>query len=284
MAVWLVSSSCYSEVIGEQTNNVTGTQPWDMTTILPQEWPGLTVNGVFYRYDAVKETPDDFTVSIQNKNALGNGYIWQQTDDWSGLPGTTIQKNLVVPDILVDYWGEGSISTTGTGTVENSFVSYIYRYDTCFDPLNDPTCPGYEAARMKWLEDNMFYGPDGYDPLTDEVLGALPDEIDPDEIEESNPDEPTEEEKEKALEELGNALATADAAAKMAELVALNNIPQFNAYYKEMQGGYYPDTQAYVSTQLPENKQGLRVGLAQQILMEKMIDEQYKNKGERNVQ
>ena len=54
--------------------------------------------------------------------------------------------------------------------------------------------------------------------------------------------------------------------------VAIN----MNSYYAAtINGGTYTDSVGLVDTQLPENKQGLRNGLAQQILHDKMIEMQY---------
>ena len=44
--------------------------------------PGLDISGVLYRYTAVKERPDDFTVTVSNQNAIDGGYIFRETDDW----------------------------------------------------------------------------------------------------------------------------------------------------------------------------------------------------------
>jgi hypothetical protein len=41
-------------------------------------------------------------------------------------------------------------------------------------------------------------------------------------------------------------------------------------------GGQYKETIRLVDAKLPENKAGLRNGLAQQILHEKMVSQQYK--------
>ena len=63
-----------------------------------------------------------------------------------------------------------------------------------------------------------------------------------------------------------------------AEVLALINFtPGFHQYGYTIAGGYYPDGQLYKSDQLPESRRGLRNGLAQQILHEKMIDMQWEN-------
>jgi len=58
-------------------------------------------------------------------------------------------------------------------------------------------------------------------------------------------------------------------------LALINYIPDFTTYGGEVQGGYYPDAPLYNSEQLPESRRGLRNGLAQQLLHEKMVESQY---------
>lgn len=58
-------------------------------------------------------------------------------------------------------------------------------------------------------------------------------------------------------------------------LSLINYIPDFANYGGSIQGGYYPDAQIYSSEQLPESRRGLRNGLAQQLLHERMVEQQY---------
>ena len=58
-------------------------------------------------------------------------------------------------------------------------------------------------------------------------------------------------------------------------LVLLNFKPGFNGYRTEYTSGFYPDGQLYDEKVIPESRRGLRNGLAQQILHEKMVDMQY---------
>ena len=58
-------------------------------------------------------------------------------------------------------------------------------------------------------------------------------------------------------------------------LVLLNFKPGFNGYRTEYTSGFYPDGQMYDEKVIPESRRGLRNGLAQQILHEKMVDMQY---------
>ncbi len=45
-----------------------------------------------------------------------------------------------------------------------------------------------------------------------------------------------------------------------------------------MTGGVYEDVQGYSSERVPENRKGLRVGLAQQLLHTELVNSQYKQK------
>ena len=92
MVLLAYSSYSCSEIVYGQGR--TEAYNWVMQNILPQQ-AGLTVGNVIYRYTAVKNAEDDMLVHVQNEDALGNGYIFRETDDWSGLEGNKIYK--VVP-------------------------------------------------------------------------------------------------------------------------------------------------------------------------------------------
>ena len=62
--------------------------------------------------------------------------------------------------------------------------------------------------------------------------------------------------------------------AQIAALIAY--VPGFKGYGGSISGGTYPDAQLYQTEQIPESKRGLRNGLAQQLLHEKMVEMQYK--------
>ena len=73
-----------------------------------------------------------------------------------------------------------------------------------------------------------------------------------------------------------NALAIADGVVSLAQLSATANINQFNAYLqKNIPGGVYNDRLQFEPKEIPENREALRVGLAQQLLHEQMVDSQY---------
>lgn len=251
-----------------------------MTNILPKQ-AGLEVNGVVYRYTTVKKPEDDMIVSIQNLNAISSGYIFRSVDDWSKLPGNTIQKSVPVANIPIQYWGNGSIDIEGEGEVRNASVIYTYQFDPCFDPQSDPRCPGYKI-------------PVEYSVTTTEVLDPLSDEFVQKELQRKARLE-DEEEKDRerrrtagaaeqrkrdrlevALGAINAALMTAEAEAKSSDFFALAEIPvTYTAL--DIQGGVYNDSVRLIDTRLPDNSQGLRATWAQQLLHEKMVNLQYES-------
>ena len=50
---------------------------------------GMDISGVIYNYRVVKDVDDDFVVTVQNKDNA-NGYVFQDTEDWSGKHGMKI--------------------------------------------------------------------------------------------------------------------------------------------------------------------------------------------------
>ena len=276
------SSYSYSEIIvGKTPNAAQGQHDWSMANVLPPE-TGLTVNAVIYQYTSVKQREDDLIVSIENQDALGTGLVFQHVDDWSGLPGNTIRRTVPVDGIPIERWGDGSISTEGVGTVVNPTVVYTYRYDTCDNPINDPRCPGYAAAMAKFLSQYGLTTPvaEIEDPLSDAVKDVLNNKTELAEEEKSDEDS-DKEKKNKKRKEIGLAAArdtvmSSEAIAQEAMLQAMNSVPNFESYVSmTMSGGTYADTLQYVQTQVPENKKALRVGLAQQILHDQMVNNQY---------
>ena len=73
----------------------------------------------------------------------------------------------------------------------------------------------------------------------------------------------------------GAANMAAQKALQAQVLALINYTPGFDTYGVSLTGGYYPDAQMYNTEQLPESKRGLRNGLAQQLLHEKMVEMQY---------
>ena len=241
-----------------------------MTNVLPPQ-AGLQVNSVFYRYTTQKAVEDALLVHVQNEDTAGPGYIFRSTDNWTGVPGNTITR--VVPVALAgSRFGNGSIQTEGFGTVSNPTVIYNYSYDPCFDPQSDPSCPGYmPPLPTVTVED--------YDPLSDEFIQAeldrkaSLDDTDEEDRDRRRMQSGKQERLEKALSAVNTALLTANAAAMEAQLLSMSLIP--STYQTTIVGGRYDDSVELPSKKLPDNERGRRVGLAQQLLHERMVDSQY---------
>ena len=273
------SSYSYSDTIyGSTPNSAANGYNWVMTNILPQQ-AGLTVGNVIYRYTAVKNTSDDMVVHVQNENALGEGYIFRSSDDWSGLPGNTINKVVPVDDIDISYWGNGSIQVDGFGTVEDASVIYTYQYDPCFDPQSTPDCPGYitpvefDTNQVSYEEDQQYIQAelDRKKTLKDE-----------EEQEEADRKTMLAKKRGEDDERLGVLLGIVNTDALSQEQLVLHGLltstnSLTSSYYAAIPGGTYQETIALIDSKLPDAKKGLRVNLATQILHQKMVDLQYAN-------
>lgn len=247
-----------------------------MMNVLPQQ-AGLTVDNVVYRYTTVKEDEWDMLVHVQNENALSNGYIFRETDDWSGKPGNTINKLVPVASIPIQYWGDGSIEVEGDGEVIDATVIYSYQYDPCFDPQVDPECPGYvPPITYEIIEAD--------DPMDDELIKEeLDKESEVDKEDEEDKDRKKMMSKEKKEERLQAVLGIVDTsimaatdAAKHAELMAMNFLP--NSYMDALPDTTYEETIVLKDANLPDNPKGRRANFAQQLLHEQMVDLQYEEK------
>jgi hypothetical protein len=279
----LLAYSCYSysdnsPVYGSTGNAASAGYNWVMTNILPQQ-AGLQVNGVVYRYTAVKNTDDDMVVHVQNENALGPGYIFRSSDDWSGLPGNTINKLVPVDNIDISYWGPGSIEVDGFGTVENAQVVYSYQYDPCFDPQSRPDCPGYVAPVDYSLEDVAYQENQDYIQNELDRKKTLKDEEEQEEADRKAILAKKRRENDESLEKLLGLVNTTELSLeqvlKHSELIATNSLS--SSYYNSIPGGTYQETMALIDSKLPDSKRGLRVNLATQILHQKLVDLQYDN-------
>lgn len=247
---------CCSEPFsyGYTTNAAANGLQWNMS-LVPKE-TGLVVNNVIYQYTAVKNPNDAMLVHVQNLNAKGNGYIFRETDDWSGLPGNTINK-VVSANIPIQYWGDGSIEVEGSGSVKNASVVYSYTIDHCYDAKNTPGCPGY-VPKIPEVS---------YNAMNDDAVKIA---LQKTEVKQEEQKKMTI--KERALKEAKDA----DSNAQASLLDALNRSVNIASYYSlKIDGGLYRDTVVLKDAKLPENKLGLRNGLAQQLLHNKMVDMQF---------
>lgn len=283
------AGSSYSESIapyyGTTPNAAAGGNTWSMGNVLPEGIPGLDIDLVIYDYTPIKETQDDMIVHIQNENADGTGYIFRESDDWSGSPGgVEIRKVIPVIPLNRELWGDGSIEVEGTGTVENPSVIYNYKVNPCYDPQFDPNCPGYEPyvpeIETVNLESVYFSAEDGNTTEIDssEVYDNEEESSEEDkEKQEEEEERDSKERLEKALSAVNNTALFAEAFAQDQLLQAMNMALNMTTYYAaSIPGGTYGDSVVLKDSKLPENQKGLRNGLAQQLLHNKMIEMQYK--------
>jgi len=268
----------YSETTYNQSSNAAATgQQWTMTNVIPQN-TGLSVTGIIYTYNVTKNPADAFTVSIQNKNASGTGFVFRSTDDWSGLPGNTIAKSVPVDNIPFKAWGDGEIATTGFGTVKNPVIIYNYKIDTCAaTPVIDRSCPNYIPPTI----DTPSIATDtATEEYIKEVM-ANKTKLETEEEKKQKELKKAAEEKKKKIEQIANkaiqnTLLTANAVAQADAFFAMNNIKGFESYSVSMPGGTYKDAVRLQDAKLPDNVKALRGNLTQQNLHKKMVEEQYK--------
>jgi hypothetical protein len=246
-----------------------------MTEVLPQQ-AGLTVSNVIYTYTSVKKTEDDMLVHVQNQNAQAPGLIFRETDNWSGIPGNTINKVVPVQNIPLELWGDGSIEVEGVGQVTDASVFYSFQYEPCFDPQSDPTCPGYKDPFDMMMEEVKVFDPMDDTFIQDELdRKAVMDEEDEEDRQRRKimAEGKREDNLERTLSIVNTALMTTEAQLKAAELMAMNFIPQ--TYYQAIPDTKYEETVVLRDSEIPDNKRGRRVGLAQQLLHEEMVSSQY---------
>jgi hypothetical protein len=273
-------SYSYSEqVFGTTTNAADAGLNWVMTNVLPQA-TGLTVSNVIYSYTTIKNEEDAMIVYVQNEDAQNEGqYIFREKDDWTGIPGNTINKLVRVGQVPIDRWGDGSIEWEGEGKVVDPFVAYTYQYDTCYDPQSDPECPGYK------IEVPDIPNVEPVDPLADDVIQdeldremTMRDEDDEEEQERRQVAESDEEEEEVDLEQVlgivGKSLQTAQDTARHNQQMALNAFS--NNYFDQLPDTVYNETIELKDGTLPKNRRGRRLQFAQDLLHEKLVKSQYK--------
>lgn len=243
--------------------------------------PGLDVSGVLYRYTTVKDPADPFKVHVQNESAAGSGFIFRSTDDWTGVPGNTLSKYVPVELSPISSWGRGSIETEGTGQVVNPSVVYTFRLDECFNAEITPGCPGYIDPSRYNVQPADYQI---YNALDDDWVrrsmsatdSSLYNKEKKDADLEDAEERATKDDFEKGLSAAKNALTLANKVSQEAVISAMNASVNMYTYYSlSISGGVYPDSGKLVDSKLPENRLGLRNGLAQQLLHQKMVDQQY---------
>jgi hypothetical protein len=277
LVAWAFLAYCsfsYSEIINGTTVNAAGSGlTWSMTNVLPAA-TGLIVDGVIYQYSAVKNAKDPMIVSIQNKDAIQPGFIFRSQDDWTGLRGNTITKVMPIDNIPITRWGAGSITVDGIGEVRNPSVIYKYKYDTCFDPLSSPSCPGYAAAMAKQLTEKPA---ETYDILSDKNIQNVLDTKFVIEEERKIALSSVTRRNDKIIDmkSITSPLSPEDAD-KASQLEMLNNIPGIELYKVSIPSGVYNDVLRYPDKKLPDSRDARRLGSAQENLHKAMVDLQYK--------
>ncbi len=233
---------------------------------------GLDISGVIYTYNPIKEVSDDFTVTVQNQNAAGDGYIFQDTEDFSGKHPIRIRKVLALPYIPIENFGQGSIATTGTGSLEDESVIYMYRFDECRIPT-DPSCPNYIPPIPPPIEI--------YDALDDESVKLASKETDKDlfEDKETSEQEEKEEDDKNRLEAMlsvtENALTLANGLTQSSLITTMNSVLNIDAYYiAQIPSKVYRETIVLKDQGISDNRKVLR-GLSNDRLHQTMIEEQY---------
>jgi hypothetical protein len=265
------SAACYSSdyEFGYTNNAAAGGSSWGMSDPLfpVDSIPGIDINGVIYQYTAVKERADPYTVSIQNENANGSGYIFRETDDWSGKSGATINKFVPVPYSPLGNWGTGSIEQVGIGEVQDPTVVYTYRVDP--ERLQQQELPEIPSVSV-------------YDALSDGYVTASLEPTDrelyedDDDVNQKDTEEEDDGRLEKALAASENALTIGVGMTQNALVQAMNVATNLNTYYAaNIPGGAYRETVVLKDKNIPDNRRALR-SLGQQKLHTEMIEEQYR--------
>ena len=261
------------------TNNAAGAGlNWSMTPqyLGADAIGGMDIHGIIYQYKAVKEKEDDFTVTVQNEKE-GGGYVFQDTEDWSQKYGITIRKSFALPYTPLATFKEdgGSIATTGTGTVENAQVVYLYRFDRCFIPT-DSDCPNYVPPLPPKPPEIKLY-----DALEDEFVAEATKETDQDliESEEQNQEDKKEEEEKESLQMAlminENALTLANEINQSSLIDSMNSATNLSAYYlAQIPSKVYRETVVLKGGQIKDNKRVFR-SLGQDRLHNKMVEAQY---------
>lgn len=276
LSLALLPSYSYSNpyTYGATGNAASTSLSWGMDSILPSI-TGVDINGLLYRYTTIKDPDADMKVHVGNLNANGDGYIFRETDDWSGVAGNTIIKSFPVSNIPASNWGTGSIEVEGKGRVEDAVVIYSYRVDRCYDPQSDPSCAGY-IKPMPELPEIVVYN-----ALEDGAVVSTLETEDYQYDEDGKLILSEEEEEEKTRIEMGltasaNALTLFKTQGQNDIIMSINKQTNIAMYYNaNINGGTLNDAAGLQDGTIKDNKKALRNNLAQQILHEQMVDMQY---------
>ena len=272
------SSSIQAYSFGYTPNVAISGFEWTMTpTYLGADGiGGMDVSGVTYKYTPIKNKEDDYVVTLEN-DKVGGGYVFQDVQNWSQREGgIEVRRTIALPYTPLALFGDGRLKEEGTGSIEGADVRYIYRFDPCFDPQSDPSCPGYKKPPPPPLPDI----PD-YDALQDESVAIAQAEtdrklLDDEQAEKEEEEEEDEESLEFMLADVENALTIANEIAQSVILQQLNNVTNLTNYYvSTIPDNYYPDVVTLQGGTIVDNRKALR-SLSQDARMNEMIEEQYK--------
>ena len=273
-------------IYGVTNNAAVNGLNWSMTGVLPDSSApnvSLQVNGLTYYYVMSKNPEDAAKVYVRNEDPVTGGYIFEEVDDWTGVPGNSIQKYFRFTPIPSEQWGNGSMEVEGNGTISDPSMIYNYRMDItepdiiCTSGTLNPICPNFISDLYKYLATLSDLNPS--DEYYDEWL-----ELQESQKSDSQVDGETITETDGGLEEsLRTDLSMeglVDVGQENGRLEQLANVPLLNPYYSTVynQGlTEYPDKHVIQDdTQLPDNNRALRQ-LATDAKHYKMVRSQYDN-------
>lgn len=270
--VLLLPQHSYSEYVFGYSNpvpvgSVSGWNPSDLVSLGTVE--GVDLSAVIYRYTAVKDPADDFTVTIRNEYSNGSGYIFSETDDWSGVAGNTITKAVPFAYTPLSDFGQGELTTTGTGSVNDPFIVYTYRLD-----------PSYVMPQVPEI-DYTLPQIDIYDATDDDAVKIASEKTD-ESLYEGDTDEIASEEGDDSGESLEAALSAANAAISLANGISqeammrsMNQVSLSSYQNMTIDGGVYKETVVLKDKKIHDNRRAFR-SLAQDRKFSEMIDRQYR--------
>lgn len=282
------SSYCYSETVtvwGVTPNAAGAGLQWSMGNYLPNassQYTTVTINGLIYRYTMNKDPAESVITTVRNEDPINGGYVFSETDDWSGVPGNSITKYFTFGGIDSTRWGNGEIDVQGNGIVTNPKVVYSYKmvveddpgYNCAVAPMSDPTCPGFLTALYAYLKVQDDLNPD--DPYYDEwVQLQLQEELEKEQLAEIADADAEEEDLEVQMFGENRMDDLIDTKAQSEILAALSMVPTIQPYYTiNIPGGQYNDTVVLQDSNLPDNRRVLR-NLASDATHNKMVRSQY---------
>ena len=239
----------------------------------------LVVNGISYYYVMEKETEADVSVYVRNIDPVNGGYVFEEVDDWSGLPSNSIQKYFRFTGTEASRWGDGEISVDGDGVISDPSVVYLYRMDVtepniiCSNPLLNPQCPGFLEALYKYLSTLDYLSED--DPYYDEWVQIQLERAA--ELEESVIIEEPEEDDDLetflfADPEVGGLIDYDQQENVMDQLSAVGVIEPYFEF--DIPGNEYKETIQLKDKKIPENNRALR-NLANSARYNSMVRSQY---------